>query len=110
MYQVALRFVTPHEKRHEVLDVLQGLIGPTEVTKGCRRCQVFCDAGDEDAITYLLTWEEQADMEAYFRSEGFRQLLPYVELSPVPPLVEVSRLELVGGMECIVAAINPQPN
>ncbi|MEX1039988.1 MAG: antibiotic biosynthesis monooxygenase [Pirellulaceae bacterium] len=106
MYQLLLRMAVPQDKRDETFAVLQGLIGPTEATKGCRGCRVFRDA---DAVAYLVTWDERADMEAHFRSERFRQLLPYIELSIEPPLAEVSSLTPVGGMEWIVSAINSQP-
>lgn len=106
MYQVSLRFVTPTEKRSEVLDVLRGMIGPTEVARNCRGCRVYCDADDEDVVTYWALWEERADMDAHFRSDRFRALLPYIELSTEPPVVELSRLETLGGMECFVDAIN----
>ena len=106
MYQVSLRFVAPHEKRDEVLNVLRCLIGPTEVARNCLGCRLYCDADDEDVLTYCVLWGERADMEAHFRSARFRGLLPYIELSAEPPVVEVSRLEVVGGMDCIVAAIN----
>ncbi len=105
MIQAVLQIVAPVEKREEVLDVLRCLKGPTEVSKGCRVCRVLQDAVDESTLTYLVQWETREDAEEHFRSERFRRLLPYIEMSVEPPEVEISDLDPVGGMEFLVAAI-----
>lgn len=105
MIQACLQIVAPAEKRAEVLDVLRCLKGPTEVSKGCRACRVLQDAEDEDVLTYLVQWDTRGDAEEHFRSERFRRLLPYIEMSLEPPDVEICDLHPVGGMEFLVAAI-----
>jgi quinol monooxygenase YgiN len=105
MMQTCVRIVAPAEKTREVLDVLRCLKGPTEVSKGCRACQVLQDADDEGVITYLAQWDTQDEAEEHFRSERFRRLLPYIEMSVEPPEVEVSNIDRVGGIEFLVAAL-----
>jgi quinol monooxygenase YgiN len=105
MIQAFLRIVAPSEKLQEILDVLRCLKGPTEVSKGCRVCRVLQDAEDEDSLTYLVQWETREDAEEHFRSERFRRLLPYIEMSVEPPEVEISDIDRVGGMEFLVTAI-----
>lgn len=105
MIQAVLRIVAPSEKREEVLDVLRCLKGPTEVSRGCRGCQVLRDAEDEGALTYFVQWGTRDDAEEHFRSERFRRLLPYIEMSVEPPEVEISDVAPVGGMEFLVTAI-----
>lgn len=105
MMQTCVRIVAPAEKIHEVLDVLRRLKGPTAVSKGCRACQVLQDADDEGALTYLAQWDTQEEAEEHFRSERFRRLLPYIEMSVEPPEVEVSSIDRIGGLEFLVAAL-----
>lgn len=109
MIQAFLRIVASSEKREEVLDVLRCLKGPTEVAKGCRGCRVLQDAEDQGVLTYLVQWDTREDAEEHFRSERFRRLLPYIEMSVEPPEVEISDLAPVGGMEFLVAAIGAAP-
>jgi quinol monooxygenase YgiN len=105
MIQASIRIVAPSGKREEFLEVLRGLKGPTEVTRGCRACRVSRDVDDESAINYLVQWESRAGLEEYLRSERFRQLLPYIEMSTDPPEVEVCTLDPIGGIEILVAAL-----
>jgi quinol monooxygenase YgiN len=105
MIQASLRIVAPADKREEVLDVLRCLKGPTEVSKGCHACRVLQDAEDKGVITYLGQWDTQDEVEEHFRSERFRRLLPYIEMSVEPPEVEVSAIDRVGGIEFLVAAL-----
>ncbi len=105
MRQTCGLIVAPAEKIQEVLDVLRCLKGPTEVSKGCRACRVLQDVDEEGSLTYLAQWDTQDEAEEHFRSERFRRLLPYIELSVEPPEVEVSAMDRIGGMEFLVAAI-----
>lgn len=105
MIQAVLRVVAPPGVREELLDVVRGLIGPTEVTKGCRACRAYCDVEDEDSFLYWMQWEGLDDLQEHFRSERFRRLLPYIEMSSQPPQVEITICEQLGGIEFIVAAI-----
>jgi len=110
MIQVALRIVAPAAKRDELLDVLRCLKGPTEVSKGCRLCRVLQDAENAQALMYLVQWDTRDDVEEHFRSERFRRLLPYIEMSMEPPEVEVSAIDRLGGIEFLVAAIHAKSN
>jgi quinol monooxygenase YgiN len=105
MIQASLRIVAPAGKHAEVLDALRCLKGPTEVSKGCRVCRVLQDAEDDRAIVYFLQWDSQDDLEEHFRSERFRRLLPYIEMSLEPPEVEVSTIDQIGGIEFLVAVL-----
>ena len=62
-------------------------------------------AEDPGVLMYLVQWDTQDEVEEHFRSERFRRLLPYIEMSVEPPEVEVSAIDRVGGMEFLVGAI-----
>jgi hypothetical protein len=45
------------------------------------------------------------DLEAHIRSDRFRRLLPYIEMSVVPPEVMVGVIDPVRGLEFVVNTI-----
>lgn len=111
MIQASFRIVAPEGKRDEVLDILLRLKGPTEVAKGCRSCRVMQDVEDDRSLTYVVQWNTEAEVEEHLRSERFRRLLPYIELSTEPPEVDFSTIDRVRGIEFLVAAMgSPVPH
>jgi quinol monooxygenase YgiN len=104
----SFRIVAPAGKRKEVLDVLACLKGPTEVSKGCRACRILQDVDDENVLTYVERWDSIADVEQHVRSERFRRLLPYIEMSVRPPEIEFDAIERVHGIELLLSALGSQ--
>ncbi len=109
MIQASFRLVAPEEKRQEFLRVLMCLKGPTETLAECRACRVFQDVEDENVFTYVVTWEKQEDLEEHLRSDRFRRLLPYIEMSQLPPEVSFSTIDQVRGIEFMVQVLDTQP-
>jgi quinol monooxygenase YgiN len=106
MIQASLRIVAPERKREEILGVLSCLKGPTEVSRGCRGCRIVQDVEDENVLTYIVKWETQEDLEEHLRSERFRRLLPYIEMSREPPEVDFSTIDQVRGIEFMVEVLS----
>jgi quinol monooxygenase YgiN len=106
MIQASFRLVAPESKRQEFLDVLSCLKGPTEVLAECRACWICQDIEDENSLTYLVQWDDQENLEAHLRSERFRRLLPYIEMSVEPPVVNFGTLDHVRGIEYLVAVLD----
>lgn len=106
MIQAQVRVVVPDDKREEILDVLQRLKGPTEVSTGCRQCRILQDADDRRIITYQVRWDTQAELEDHLRSERFRRLLPYIEMSLESPEVDFSTVEPLSGIEFLVSVLS----
>jgi quinol monooxygenase YgiN len=103
--QASFRLVASEEKREEFLGVLMRLKGPTEALPNCRACRVLLDAEDKNALTYLVTWEDEKDLEEHLRSDRFRWLLPYIEMSQEPPEVSFSTIEQVQGIQFLVEVL-----
>ncbi len=85
--------------------MLLSLKGPTEVLAECRACWICQDVEDDRMFTYFVQWDTQEDLEAHLRSERFRRLLPYIEMSVEPPAVSFGRIEHICGIEFLVAVL-----
>ena len=106
MIQATFRLVAPEAKRREYLDVLLSLKGPTEALAECRACWTCQDLANDNVITYLVQWDTQEDMESHLRSERFRRLLPYIEMSVEPPAVSFGSIENIRGIEFLVDVLS----
>ena len=106
MIQASFRIVAPQGKRGEILDVLECLKGPTEVACGCRTCRILQDADDDHVLTYLVQWNTEKEIEEHLRSERFRRLLPYIEMSVEPPKVDFSTIDEIRGIEFLIAVLS----
>jgi quinol monooxygenase YgiN len=105
MVQAWFRIVAPEEKRDEILEVVLRLKGPTEVSTGCRKCEVLQDVEDADVLVCLEQWDTQADLEEHLRSERFRRLLPYIDMSLEPPEVHFGTIDQGRGIEFLITLL-----
>ncbi len=105
MIQATFRLVAPDGKRAEILEVLQSVKGPTEVSRGCLACRILQDAEDANILTYLEQWDTREDLEEHLRCERFRRLLPVIDMSLQRPEIQFSTVEDVRGMEYLVAVL-----
>ena len=64
------------------------------------------DAENENVLTYVVTWETQEDLEEHLRSDRFRRLLPYIDMSRDPPEVVFSTINQVRGIEFMVEVLS----
>ena len=106
MIQATFRLVAPEGKRQEFLEVLLCLKGPTEALAECRACWICQDVENDHALTYLVQWDTQEDLETHLRSERFRRLLPYIEMSVEPPAVSFGSVEHIRGIEFLVEVLS----
>ncbi len=106
MIQASFRIVAPEGKREEILDVLLCLKGPTEVARGCRACRILQDVEDDHLLTYLVQWDTRKEIEDHLRSERFRRLVPYIEMSLEPPEVDFSTIDKIEGIEFLIDVLS----
>ena len=105
MIQATVRIVAPDEKRGEAIEVLLSLKEPTEASKGCLGCRILQDVDDQYALTCVEYWETLEDLEQHIRSERFRRLLPYIDMSVEPPEVEFDLIDKIHGIEFVVETL-----
>lgn len=103
--EACLRIVAPSAVHAEVLEVMRSLKGPAETTAGCRDCRILVDSEDESLVTYVVRWDTAEELVEHFRSDRFRRLLPYIEMSLTPPELEIHGLDRLGGIELLLSAL-----
>lgn len=106
MIQAIFRLVAPQGKREEFRDVLLHVKGPTEGMPECRACWVCQDVEGNHAFIYFTQWDSQEDLESHLRSERFRRLLPYIEMSCEPPEVAFESVDHLRGIEYLVEVLS----
>lgn len=108
MIQASFRIVAPENKRQEILCVLLRLKGPTEVSRGCQAFLILEDAIDPNVVTWVEQWATESDLEEHLRSERFRWVLPYIEMSLERPQIAFRTIDEVRGIEYLTAVLSPQ--
>ena len=82
-----LRILTAPRSRAEVVRTLAAQLGPTRVQPGCRKCDLYQDVENSEAITLVEEWESQTDLDPRLRSEDYRAVLGAMELSQELPVI-----------------------
>jgi quinol monooxygenase YgiN len=106
MIQAVFRLVAPKGKLKEFQDVLLHVKGPAESFPECRTSWICQDVTNDHALVYLVQWDSQEDLESHLRSERFRRLLPYIEMSVEPPVVSFGGIEHIRGIEFLVEVLS----
>lgn len=99
-----LRILTASKARAEVVRTLTAQLGSTRVQPGCRKCDLYQDVENPEAITLMEEWESQGDLSLRLRSEDYRAVLAAIELSQEQPEIYFDTVIRRGGLEVVVAA------
>ena len=99
-----LRIHTAPQTRAEVVRTLAAQLVSTRVQPGCRKCDLYQDVEDPEAITLVEEWESKGEMSLRFRSEDYRAVLAAIELSQGQPEFCCDTVIKRGGLEVVVAA------
>jgi quinol monooxygenase YgiN len=104
MVTSTLRILTVPRSRAEVVRTLAAQLGPTRVQAGCRKCDLYQDVENPEAITLVEEWESQADLSLRLRSEDYRSVLAAIELSRERPEIHFDTVIRRAGLEVVESA------
>lgn len=82
-----LKIFPLHEKRQEVLDTLQSVMGPAQALPGCLSCSLSEEVGGSQGILYIEQWRSLPEMELHVNSSNYCRILEAMELSSQIPEV-----------------------
>ena len=101
-----LSIFAPKGKRQEVGSALASLLGPTQVQRGCLKCQLLQSWQNADEFVVEANWATVEDLICHLQTDAYKRLLLLMELSPVPPVVQFSTVQEVSGLDLVQKARN----
>jgi quinol monooxygenase YgiN len=100
---VTLSIAVRPDQRERIVEVFLSLLGPKRVEPGCRRCGIYHEAGNEEALLHLEEWETAEQLERRMRSSRYERLLGAMEASTQPPELRYYTVSEVQGLEYLEA-------
>jgi quinol monooxygenase YgiN len=92
--------VTP-EMREDLRRAFSSLVGPTCVEPGCISCELYQEVGNPNRFCLETRWKTDWELIRHLRSEQYRSLLIFLELSSEPPQIEFHDVVETKGLELI---------
>jgi len=84
MVLIIIRMNVFPEKRTELAQTLTSLVRSIRKEKGCRRCDFYYSAEDENEFCLFGEWEKQEELDCHLGSELFKVLLGAMSLLKNP--------------------------
>jgi quinol monooxygenase YgiN len=98
-----LKIIPRPDKRHEVMDLLNSVQGPTEVRSGCMECSVFEEKIPEGRILYLEQWSSREAFQEHILSSLYNRVLSAMDLADEPPDISFYEASQAKGLEFVEA-------
>jgi len=96
-----LRLFPSPEQRHQALELLRSVQGPTQVKPCCLAAQVYEEDGYNGAILYTEEWDSEPEFCEHVRSELYRRVLAAIDISKSAPELHFYRVSKAQGLELI---------
>ncbi len=94
---------TAPEKKEQAMRVMLPILGPTRVESGCIGCDLYQGAEDNMRLVLIEQWESLADLQRHIRSDLYRQVLAWIEMSVDSPEIRFDTVTDSGGLEMVEA-------
>jgi quinol monooxygenase YgiN len=92
------------ENKEEAMRVMLPLLGPIRAKSGCIACDFYQGMEDKMQLILVEQWESLADLERHIRSDHYRQVLSWMEMSVEPPEIHFDTVTDSGGLEIVETA------
>jgi len=99
MILVIIRMKVPSEKRTELSQTINLLVGSIRTEKGCKRCDFCQGMEDENRLFLLEEWDTVENLMGYLKSERFRVLRGAMNLLKEPYEMKLHTVFDPAGME-----------
>ena len=96
-----LRLFPAPEHRHQVLELLRSVQGPTQDKPCCLAVQLYEEGGRAGAILYTEEWDSEPEFCDHLRSELYRRVLAAVDISNSAPELCFYRVSATQGLELV---------
>jgi len=85
----------------ELYQTLYALLPTIRKHKGCRECRIYMDKENEDVFFLSFSWEKQASLEDYLRSNSGSALMGAIEVLSEAARVRIDRDQQWQGTEIL---------
>ncbi len=99
MILVIIRMKVLSEKRMELSQTINLLIGSIRTEKGCKRCDFCQSTEDENRLFLFEEWDTQENFKDHLKSERFRVLRGAMNLLKEPYEMRFHTVSHPAGME-----------
>jgi quinol monooxygenase YgiN len=104
MIMAALGIRVMPENKGQALQVVLPLLGPTRAESGCVGCDLYQSAENPMKLILMEQWESLTDLQRHIRSDHYRHVLAWVEMSVEPPEIRFDVVSESRGIEIIELA------
>ncbi len=80
------------------------MLGPTRAESGCIACDLYQSAEDAMRLILIEQWDSLTDLERHIRSENYRKVLAWIEMSVELPEIRFDVVPESRGIEMIESA------
>jgi len=101
MIIASLKIKVSHEKQQSALQTIRAILGWTCAQPGCISMTFYQDTNDPESMVLLEEWKDWASIENHIRSDSYRNILEFMELSSEQPEIKFNSISETTGMEVI---------
>lgn len=101
MIIASLKIMVSHEKQESVLQTIRSILGWTRVQPGCISMTFYQDTNDPESMVLLEEWKDWDSIENHIRSDSYRSILEFMELSSEQPEIKFYSISETTGMEVV---------
>ena len=85
------------------MEVILATLGPTRAEAGCRSCELYLGAEDGMKLTLVEQWETSTDLERHIKSNAYRKVLAWIEMSKEAPQIRFDTVTESRGLDMLQA-------
>jgi len=106
MIIVTLRMTVRPDKRHDFMESIRGMLGPTRIERGCISYCLYEDIENNNTFTLVEEWETRDDLEKHVRTDNYRRLLELMDLLSEPYELRFSTVSQTAEMEPLLQLVH----
>ena len=111
MIHATLRIPVADQALSDSLLSLRRLVGPASAAPGCLHCRLYREVGEAESLLLDQHWASDSALQAYLRTEDYRQLLNLLEAAcDGPPEIRFETVSQSRGLELIERARGSDSN
>ena len=105
MIIVTLRMTVRPDKRHDFMESIRGMLGPTRIERGCISYCLYEDIENNNTFTLVEEWKTREDLDKHVRKDSCRRLFALMDLLSEPPQLRFNTVSETAGMELIASIL-----